>query len=122
MNENLKNKKVNIINIKKIILTFLLILSYFLPNFKAGKFLTRDFIQYWSSFNLAIDGLNPYNLSNMTLVQKELGAETIVMMFLSPVLLIIFYPILIFSFSTSTYLFFFLSVISIIISKRFEKL
>lgn len=64
----------------------------------------NDFIEYWSAFQLFINNADIYNPSLMATVQQAEGfiAQPPLMMWLPPWALLLFYPLLCWSFQTSS--------------------
>ncbi|NDC37936.1 MAG: DUF2029 domain-containing protein [Proteobacteria bacterium] len=65
---------------------------------------TRDFVQYWSAFQLLLGGHNPYDALQMFRVQQSIGfpGELPVLMWNPPWLLLLLAPILILDFQAAT--------------------
>lgn len=89
-------------------------LSFF--SFKFGSFGTLDFIEYWSAFNVAQHGNNPYDPPSLLSIQAPLGwtGESPLMMWNPPWLLVMMQPILCWDFQTASRLWLCLNIVSLI--------
>lgn len=87
-------------------------------NFTYPQFGTIDFIEYWTAFNLAIDGSDPYNYENMLAAQQRIFPTATIptMMWNPPYLLALLSPAILSDFSTSARMFFLLSLSSATLS------
>jgi hypothetical protein len=82
-----------------------------------GWFINDDFIDYWSSGRLILEGKNPYDPNLLLDMQNQIGAEEIgfVMNWNPPPFLIISLPFSIFNYPLSRFLWFIFSISIIIL-------
>lgn len=76
-----------------------------------------DFISYWSAMQIVVGGGNPYDFASMQAVQRQVfpQVDTPVLMWNSPILLLILAPILMLPYSAGAILFDALSILSILL-------
>lgn len=80
-------------------LTFL---PYLRSSSDSHQLVHKDFVEYWSAYQLAASGMNPYEPAQMEIVQRSLGRTgPPLMMWNPPWLLFVMSPVLSFDFQTS---------------------
>ena len=85
--------------------------------FQFGTNGTVDFAQYWSAFNVLINGGNPYSFQSIAEVQRSIGnSGLVIMMWSPPWLLVLLSPILAFDFQVAAGAWFLLNVVMWILS------
>ena len=82
---------------RPVLFVFFLLAAYAATrDYSFGLLGTNDFIEYWTAFQIALEGRNPYDTAAMLDLQRTLnpGAATPLMMWNPPWLLVLFAPVL----------------------------